>query len=177
MVTTKLIVYAAIFHILFLSIQVNAQTGKIDNELYQCLPCGADCDDSSYTKPGKCDHCQMDLVKKSTVVFKNIPAADICSYIESHPNSILLDVRTKKEFEGKGDPDYGSLKNAINIPIRDLEKRWIELNEYKDREIIVYCSHSHRSPQATYLLTQKGFQNVMNMSGGMSQLKNSSCKK
>ncbi|MGZ8538597.1 MAG: rhodanese-like domain-containing protein, partial [Flavisolibacter sp.] len=143
----------------------------------QCLPCGSDCDDSTYTKPGKCQHCQMDLVKKSTVVFKNIPASDICNYIESNPNSILLDVRTKKEFEGKADPDFGSLKNAINIPIQELGKRWSELNEYKDKEIIVYCSKSHRSPQASYLLTQNGFTNIINMSGGMSQVKDSSCKK
>ena len=177
MVTTRLTVYAVNFLILLNSFSANSQTSIQDNELYQCLPCGSDCDEISYKKSGKCKECQMDLVKKSTVVFKNIPAADICSYIESHPNSILLDVRTKKEFEGKNDPDFGSLKNAINIPIRDLEKRYAELNEFKDKEIIVFCSHNHRSPQASYLLTQKGFTNIINMSGGMSQVKNSSCKK
>ncbi|MGZ5191188.1 MAG: rhodanese-like domain-containing protein [Flavisolibacter sp.] len=165
------------FFILAFSPAVIAQTTNEANKDYQCLPCGSDCDDSTYTKPGKCQHCQMDLVKKSTVVFKNIPASDICNYIESNPNSILLDVRTKKEFEGKADPDFGSLKNAINIPIQELGKRWSELNEYKDKEIIVYCSKSHRSPQASYLLTQNGFTNIINMSGGMSQVKDSSCKK
>ena len=177
MVTKKLTVYAVNFLILFVTISANSQSGTEDKELYQCLPCGSDCDEITYKKPGTCEHCQMELVKKSTVVFKNIPASDICSYIESHPNSILLDVRTKKEFDGKTDPDFGSLKNAINIPILDLEKRYAELNEYKDKEIIVYCSHSHRSPQASWLLTQKGFSNIINMSGGMSQVKNNSCKK
>ena len=163
--------------ILAFSTTVIAQTKNGTDEIYQCLPCGAECDDISYTKPGKCEHCQMELVKKSTVVFKNIPASDICSFIENNPNVILLDVRTKKEFEGKADPDFGSLKNAINIPIKELEKRYTELNEYKDKQIVVFCSHSHRSPQASYLLTQKGFNNITNMSGGMSQVKNSSCKK
>ena len=33
---------------------------------YQCLPCGNDCDNDSYDKPGTCPHCQMKLVKKSS---------------------------------------------------------------------------------------------------------------
>ena len=154
-----------------------AQTPKELNAVYQCFPCGADCDSITYTKPGKCEHCQMDLVKKSTVVFKNIPASDICGFIENNPNAILLDVRTKNEFEGKAEPNFGSLKNAINIPIQELEKRWTELEAYKDKPIVVFCSHSHRSPRASYLLSQKGFTNITNMSGGMSQVKNNSCKK
>jgi len=49
------------------------------------------------------------------------------------------------------------------------------LAPYKEKEIIVYCSHSHRSPQACYILTQNGFSNVTNMNGGMSVMKDKSC--
>jgi rhodanese-related sulfurtransferase len=119
----------------------------------------------------------MPLVKKSTVIFKEIAAADICQYIEKHPTAILLDVRTKLEFEGKADPNFGTLQNAINIPIQELESRITELNKYKNKEIVVFCSHSHRSPRASYILTQNGFSKVSNMSGGMSVMNNSSCRK
>jgi len=37
----------------------------------------------------------------------------------------------------------------------------------------VYCSHSHRSPRASYMLSQNGFKNVTNMLGGMSAWKES----
>jgi len=142
---------------------------------YQCTPCGLDCDNDQYDKPGKCPHCQMELVEKSTVHFKTIEPSLLCQYMADHPNVVLLDVRTKQEFEGKADPNYGTLKNAINIPVQELEKNISVLAPYKDKEIIVYCSHSHRSPRACYILTQNGFSNVTNMAGGMSVMKDKSC--
>jgi len=146
-------------------------------EQYICLPCGQDCDAATYSKPGKCPQCQMELVKKSSITFKSIQPSEICNYIKAHPNVILLDVRTKEEFEGKANPDYGTLKNAINIPVQELESKLATINSLKKKEIIVYCSHSHRSPRASYLLTQNGFANVTNMAGGMSVMKDNSCKK
>lgn len=144
---------------------------------YQCMPCGRDCDNQVYTSGGTCGSCHMELVKKTGPVFKNIPASQICDYIKKHPEAILLDVRTKDEFEGRANPDFGTLKNAINIPIQELDKKISSISHLKDKEILVFCSHSHRSPQASYLLTQQGFTNVTNMSGGMSVVTDPSCKK
>jgi rhodanese-related sulfurtransferase len=149
----------------------------VNTEQYQCLPCGQDCDDKVYDKAGKCSGCGMELVKKPTVSFKTIQPTDICNYISTHPAVVLLDVRTKEEFEGKADPNFGTLKNAINIPIQELANRLSEIESLKAKEIIVFCSHSHRSPRASYLLTQNGFTNVTNMAGGMSVLKDNACKK
>jgi rhodanese-related sulfurtransferase len=63
--------------------------------------------------------------------------------------------------------------------VQELESRISELKKYKDKEIIVYCSHSHRSPRASYMLTQNGFNKVTNMLGGMSvwkdQVKKNDC--
>jgi rhodanese-related sulfurtransferase len=119
----------------------------------------------------------MGLVKKSTVVFNRIEPDALCSYVASHPGVILLDVRSKREFEGKSTPDYGTLKNAINIPIQEMDKRITELDAYKNKEIIVYCSHSQRSSRVSYQLTQNGFTKVTNMQGGLRLLKDDSCKK
>lgn len=140
------------------------------------MPCGGECDKDSYEKPGRCEHCQMELVKASDIRFKKISPSSICRYIKNHPNTVLLDVRTKEEFEGKANPDFGRLRNAINIPIQELDSRIGELATYKNREIIVYCSHSHRSPRASFLLNQKGFKSIINMDGGMSELKDNNCK-
>jgi rhodanese-related sulfurtransferase len=81
---------------------------------------------------------------------------------------VFLDVRTPAEFNGTAEDKFGAIKNAINIPVQELESRINELEKYKDKEIIVYCSHSHRSPRASYMLTQRGFKKVTNMLGGMS---------
>lgn len=145
-------------------------------EIYQCIPCGYDCDKQFYDKAGQCANCKMELVKQSSIVFKTIEPSEICAYIKTHPNVVLLDVRTKEEFEGKADPNFGTLKNAINLPIQEFDAKLSSIDSLKNKEIIVYCSHSHRSPRASYLLTQNGFSNVINMAGGMSVLKDNSCK-
>lgn len=109
-------------------------------------------------------------------MFRSIQPSEICKYISEHPNVVLLDVRTVAEFDGTADT-FGTLRNAINIPVQELEERISELKDFQDREIIVYCSHSRRSPRASYFLTQNGFRNVVNMEGGMSTMTDNSCKK
>lgn len=146
-------------------------------EAYQCLPCGSDCDKVAYHAAGECSECHMQLVKKSTLTFHSIAPTEICDYIKKHPEAVLLDVRTKREFEGKERPDYGTLKNAINIPIQDLESKMATISHLKNKEVLVYCSHSRRSPRASYLLTQNGFTNVTNMDGGIRLVTDAACKK
>ncbi len=136
-------------------------------EQYVCLPCGSDCDHAVLNEPGTCLHCHMPLVRKSTVVFKNITPAELCEIVAERPDVLLLDVRTPEEFTGQAEEKFGHLKNAVNIPVQELESRLTELNEAKNKEIIVYCSHNHRSPRASYLLIVHGFTNIKNMTGGM----------
>lgn len=139
-------------------------------EQYTCLPCGSSCDTILATSPGgTCKHCMMEMVKKSSIVHGSIAPSDLYAHIlkAGSVNILLLDVRTAEEFNGTAPDKFGRLKNAINIPVQQLQTRIKELDTYKDREIIVYCSHSHRSPQASYLLTQKGFKKVTNLQHGM----------
>ncbi|MBX2894825.1 MAG: rhodanese-like domain-containing protein [Cyclobacteriaceae bacterium] len=138
---------------------------------YVCMPCGQACDKVIHNKPGTCSACHMKLVLKSSLQFENLNAEDFCQRITSNPKAILLDVRSKAEFEGRSLRNtYGHFINAININIDELEKRLPELNDYKDREILVYCSHSVRSPRAAILLNNHGFKNVKNLDGGVSVL-------
>jgi rhodanese-related sulfurtransferase/predicted nucleic-acid-binding Zn-ribbon protein len=138
---------------------------------YVCMPCGRSCDTTLYEKPGSCKSCMMDLVDKATVNIKNIAPGSICNFIVGLGNEklVLLDVRTPEEFNGTVADKFGRLAGAINIPVQELEKRITELKAYKDKEIIVYCSHSHRSPMASYMLMQHGFTKVTNMEYGMSE--------
>lgn len=153
----------------------SAKPAQQEQDAYVCLPCGRDCDSTVHNKPGICSDCNMQLVKRSTVAFKTISPDEICNYLATHPAVVLLDVRTKEEFEGKADPNFGTLKNAINIPIQQLEARLSEIDSLKNKELIVFCSHSHRSPRASYLLMQHGFTNVTNLAVGMSGMKDKAC--
>src|SRR5262245_34080046 len=170
----KLIFAAVVASLLFVAFMPE-NNNRANQDDYVCLPCGSDCDSTTHKGPGTCDRCGMALVKRSTITQKNIEPKDLCSFIskEGNSNVLLLDVRTVAEYEGKAGDDYGRLNGAVNIPIQELEKRMNELKDWKDKQVVVYCSHSHRSPRASYLLSQNGFKNVTNMLGGMSVWKSS----
>ena len=139
-------------------------------EQYVCTPCGADCDKVIYSKGGKCSDCNMALVKRETIIHSDIDPAGLCAFVKKvgRDNVLLLDVRTKAEFDGTANEKFGRLNGAVNIPIQELENRVNEIAGWKDKQVVVYCSHSHRSPRASYILSQNGFKYVTNMSGGMS---------
>ncbi len=163
-------------NISYLYSQNKAAVPKKDTD-FVCTPCGYDCDKINFSKGGMCKSCNMPLVKRSSIYFKTIEPSAICAYIKKHPSVVLLDVRTREEFEGKGDPDFGTLHNAINIPIQELESKLNTLKYLANKDIIVFCSHSHRSPRAAYMLNQSGFKKVTNMAGGMSVMKDELCMK
>lgn len=139
---------------------------------FVCTPCGYDCDREVHESAGTCQACGMALIEKSTVTFSELTFEQLCQRLKANPKAVLLDVRSTQEFSGTSQevPTYGHFKNAINIPVSELENRIGELTKYKDNEIIVYCSHSHRSPRASYLLSTNGFSKVKNVTGGVSVL-------
>ncbi len=149
----------------------NAQS-TLSEKKFVCMPCGYSCDSTVYKLPGSCPTCTMSLVEKSTVHFDNIDFAEMCDRVKKNKNILLLDVRTKGEFSGENMEinSFGHLKNAVNINVAELASRLNELEPYKEMEIIVYCSHSHRSPRATYIMTNNGFKKVSNVVGGVSIL-------
>ena len=75
-------------------------------------------------------------------------------------NVLFLDVRTSQEFRHEG-----SIKNALLIPVNEIEKKITMLEAYKSKSIIVYCRSGRRSKMAIKLLKDKDF-NVNNLEGG-----------
>jgi len=74
-------------------------------------------------------------------------------------NINILDVRAVAEYEDK------HLSGAINIPAPDLRERYKELS--KEKKYYVICSTGHRSTLAISLLLQRGFEDLVNIAGGM----------
>ncbi len=71
---------------------------------------------------------------------------------------ILLDVRTKDEFE------MGAIEGAINKPLDELRNLLQDLP--KDKKIYVYCAVGLRGYLALKILKANGFEQVYNLSGG-----------
>lgn len=71
----------------------------------------------------------------------------------------LLDVRTPDECA------QGSLPGAVNIPLDQLRDRIDEIP--KDKKIYVFCAVGLRGYLAYRILTQRGYERVRNLSGGL----------
>jgi phage shock protein E len=68
--------------------------------------------------------------------------------------AIILDVRTKTEFE------MGHIDGSLNISLGTIRERYIELDTAKT--YITCCSHGLRSVKVETILKEKGFKNVFN---------------
>lgn len=156
--------------LLLLTQTVSAQSPQEAAPTYKCSPCGCADDDKLVQGPGNCQACGMRLINtlnpSEGLNYTNITARQLCSLITANPELILLDVRSRPEFEGKVS-QLGHFKNAINIPIAEINKRLDELEAYKDKEILVHCSISARSPRVSKILADNGFTKVRNLMGGL----------
>jgi rhodanese-related sulfurtransferase len=75
--------------------------------------------------------------------------------------TIIIDVRDEAQFAN------GHIREARNIPAKDLTKRIGELDKFKTRNVLVVCQTGTQSPKAAAKLTKAGFNEVFGLSGGM----------
>lgn len=73
----------------------------------------------------------------------------------------VVDIRSKDEFR------QGHLPNAINIPARDLPKRYTELNHLKDKPVILICKTGTTAGASGSLLAKQGFTKLNKLRGGI----------
>ena len=94
------------------------------------------------------------------------------TYIEPHEfrkvkneeNIVIVDVRSDYEH------NVGKFKNAISFDIqnfRDFPDKVEELEKYKDKKIITYCTGGIKCEKASAYLLEKGFKNVYQLHGGI----------
>jgi len=101
------------------------------------------------------------LVKESKALIKEVSVNDVKKMIDAKENVIILDVTDKNEFEG------GHLPGAINISRGMLEFKVGLIIPDKNSKIVVYCGMDLRGPLATRTLNDLGYNNAVNMAGGL----------
>ena len=107
-------------------------------------------------------------------MIKQIPSNKIKDFIKEKPKSILLDVRTKEEWDqiGKPDGDKIGIKTYFlssqfqgRIVNENFVKEFENFKIDKNCEILVMCGSGNRSQRAAELLSEKGFK-CLNVSDG-----------
>jgi len=106
-------------------------------------------------------------------MIKQIPSKEIKDYIKNNKKCVLLDVRTKEEWnEDKPDGDKIGLKTyflSLQFEGGILNENFVEefkkLKINKNNEILTICGSGVRSERAADLLTKEGY-NTSNISDG-----------
>ncbi|RXZ36248.1 rhodanese-like domain-containing protein [Oxalobacteraceae bacterium CAVE-383] len=76
--------------------------------------------------------------------------------------TVILDVRDEAQFAA------GHIRDARNIPARELAKRVGELEKLKTRNFLVVCQSGTQAAGAAATLAKAGFPEVFCLTGGMS---------
>ena len=103
-------------------------------------------------------------------MIKQIKSSEIKRFIESNPNTILLDVRTEDEWSTVGKPDtkdLGIKSFFITISQDPSFLESVKTNIDKKKQVLVMCAAGGRSIIAANLLSNKGY-NALNVSDGFS---------
>jgi rhodanese-related sulfurtransferase len=92
---------------------------------------------------------------------QNITAEELKSRLDAGDTLHIIDVREPHE---NAEFNIG----GILIPLGKIQTMQIEeIEDLKDKELIVYCRSGNRSGQACLFLDTLGFRNTKNLVGGM----------
>ena len=92
---------------------------------------------------------------------KSINSSQAEKLIKSSDELLILDVRRPSEFK------ESRILNSVNIPVEEIEWELDELEDFKNKPILVYCKIGVRSSVACNFLEEEGFTDLYNLRGGI----------
>ena len=90
----------------------------------------------------------------------NIHPQEAKAFLETHPETQVLDVRSDTEFSG------GALPRAIHVSIGDPAFQQKLGMLHKEKPVLVYCAGGFRSRKAAAVLKKLGFVNIQHLHRG-----------
>ncbi len=95
----------------------------------------------------------------------DVEADELMMDIPNDSKLVVLDVRKPTEFAD------GHLKNALNIPLNEMNDPGIIAELEEDQNYYVHCAGGYRSVIAASLIKRQGIHNLRNVLGGWSKIK------
>ena len=93
------------------------------------------------------------------VVFTSVSAEEAKQIMDSETGYMILDVRTKEEYES------GHIINATLLPNEEIGEDVSDILPEKEQKILVYCRSGNRSKQASEKLVKLGYTNIIEFGG------------
>ncbi len=108
-------------------------------------------------------HCEVSRWQQLKSQLNNLTPAQFLERFQQTPDAILVDVRTKAEY------DSYHLPGAVHLDYLgpDFLDQMEEMNT--QTHYFIYCRSSRRSVRACTLMRNGGFANLYNMDGGLAQ--------
>jgi len=91
--------------------------------------------------------------------FKQIDLTCALELSRTTPDAIILDVRTKEEY------DMGHLENAVLLPYDQIPALANNILPNKDTPILIYCRAGRRSVIAAHYLVHMGYTRIYEFGG------------
>jgi hydroxyacylglutathione hydrolase len=95
----------------------------------------------------------------------DVEADELMMDIPFDNNLVVVDVRRETEFAD------GHLKNAINLPLNDMNDPATMADFEDNQNLYVHCAGGYRSVIAASLLKRQGFHSIRNIVGGWDKIK------
>ena len=93
------------------------------------------------------------------MMINEVSTPELVNMMNNEEPPRLIDVRSAAEVM------QGALRNAEHIVMHTIPLRMADLE--RDKPIVFYCRTGARSAQVCYFLKQQGFDNVINLRGGI----------
>lgn len=94
----------------------------------------------------------------------NVEADELAMDIPFDEKLVIIDVRKEPEFAD------GHIKQAVNIPLLELNDPGSMANFDEQQNIYVHCAGGYRSVISSSLIKKEGFHNIRNVDGGWKKI-------
>jgi phage shock protein E len=101
--------------------------------------------------------------KRPAVKAQGSPKALTVANLLKDPKRLVIDVRTKPEFE------QGHVPGSVNLPLHKIREIHGVVGADKSRAVVLYCRSGARSGRAKQLMRKWGYTRVIN-AGTVSQM-------
>ena len=92
-----------------------------------------------------------------------IDTQSVKTMLDDGADFLLLDCREQDEY------DTSQIDGALLLPMSEMQERVGELDEHKDRQVVVHCHHGGRSLRVAMWLRGQGFTQAVSMAGGIDE--------
>ena len=88
-------------------------------------------------------------------------ACELKSKMDKEDSLTVIDCREQDEW------DTEHIEGALHLPLSSFEQGIEEIKNLKDRPIVLQCRSGRRSLRACKILSDKGFEELYNLEGGI----------